>query len=75
MVPWLDLTHRCASLVELSGEDRMLRALVAIAFLSMPATLLAQAAALAIPRTQFIADMDTQFRKMDADKNGQLTRI
>lgn len=29
----------------------------------------------AIPRTQFIADMDREFRKMDADKNGQLTRI
>ena len=28
-----------------------------------------------IPRSQFIADMDTQFRKMDADKNGLLSRI
>lgn len=28
----------------------------------------------AIPRTTFIADMDTEFRKMDADKNGLLTR-
>jgi Ca2+-binding EF-hand superfamily protein len=28
-----------------------------------------------IPRAQFIADMDVQFRKMDADKNGQLTRV
>jgi len=27
-----------------------------------------------IPRTTFIADMDSQFNKMDADKNGQLTR-
>jgi Ca2+-binding EF-hand superfamily protein len=28
-----------------------------------------------ILRATFIAEMDTQFRKMDADKNGQLTRI
>jgi Ca2+-binding EF-hand superfamily protein len=41
----------------------------------MPAMLLAQTGAPSIPRAQFIADMDTQFRKMDADKNGQLTRI
>jgi Ca2+-binding EF-hand superfamily protein len=34
----------------------------------------AAAAAPAVARTQFIADMDTQFRKMDADKNGQLNR-
>ena len=34
----------------------------------------AAAGAPTIPRTQFIADMDAQFRKMDADKNGQLTR-
>ena len=34
----------------------------------------ANAAAPSIPRSQFIADMDAQFRKMDADKNGQLTR-
>lgn len=27
-----------------------------------------------IQRATFIAQMDTQFRKMDADKNGQLTR-
>jgi Ca2+-binding EF-hand superfamily protein len=49
----------------------------AVALLA-PAPLLAQAAAPAaqpIPRTQFVADMDTHFRKMDADKNGQLTRI
>ena len=26
-----------------------------------------------LPRSQFIADMDNEFRKMDADKNGQLT--
>jgi Ca2+-binding EF-hand superfamily protein len=27
-----------------------------------------------IPRAQFIAQMDSQFRSIDADKNGQLTR-
>lgn len=27
-----------------------------------------------IPRAQFIADMDVEFRKMDADKNGVLVR-
>lgn len=27
-----------------------------------------------LARAQFIADMDAEFRKMDADKNGQLTR-
>lgn len=34
----------------------------------------AVAAPPSIPRTQFLAEMDAQFRKMDADKNGQLTR-
>ena len=49
--------------------------LLALALLAT-APLLAQAAAPAaqpIPRAQFIADMDVQFRKMDADKNGQLS--
>jgi len=27
-----------------------------------------------LPRAQFIADMDSEFRKMDADKNGLLTK-
>jgi len=27
-----------------------------------------------VPRTDYIATMDTEFRKMDADKNGQVTR-
>jgi EF hand len=27
-----------------------------------------------LPRAQFIASMDTEFRKMDADSNGQVTR-
>ena len=50
----------------------MLRLLsVGLAFI--PAALAAQAAT-SLPRAQFITDMDTEFRKMDADKNGQLTR-
>ena len=28
-----------------------------------------------LSRATFLAEMDTQFRKMDADKNGQLTRV
>lgn len=52
----------------------MLRFIVSAAALALPAALFAQDVP-AIPRTQFISDMDTQFRKMDADKNGQLTRL
>lgn len=33
-----------------------------------------QATAPSVPRANFIADMDTEFRKIDADKNGQLSR-
>lgn len=51
----------------------MFRTIVAVLVLAAPHAALAQATA-SIPRAQFIADMDTQFRKMDADKNGQLTR-
>lgn len=47
--------------------------LLAIGF-AVPASLPAQTAA-PLPRAQFITDMDGQFRKMDADKNGQLTRV
>lgn len=35
----------------------------------------ASAAGASLARTQFIADMDGEFRKMDADKNGLLTKI
>jgi Ca2+-binding EF-hand superfamily protein len=52
----------------------MFRTIVAVLVLTTPCMAAAQAAAPSIPRTQFIADMDVQFRKMDADKNGQLTR-
>ena len=39
----------------------------------VPAALASQAPT-SLPRAQFISEMDTEFRKMDADKNGQLTR-
>ena len=45
--------------------------------ITSPAHGQAKAAAAAdapLPRAQFIAGMDGEFRKMDADKNGQLTR-
>ena len=52
------------------------RSLVALALLA-PAPLLAQAAPAAqpLPRAQFITTMDGEFRKVDADKDGQLTRV
>ena len=51
-----------------------MRLSLAIGLAFAPAALLAQAAP-SLPRAQFITDMDTEFRKMDTDKNGQLTRI
>ena len=58
----------------------MFRITVTAIALAIPAALCAQAPAQpaappSIPRTQFIVDMDSQFRKMDADKNGLLTRV
>ena len=50
----------------------MLR-LLSVGLTFIPAALAAQAAT-SLPRAQFITDMDTEFRKIDADKNGQLTR-
>jgi Ca2+-binding EF-hand superfamily protein len=52
----------------------MLRIFLALTSIAITSTAVAQGAAPAIPRAQFIGDMDSQFRKMDADKNGQLTR-
>lgn len=52
----------------------MLRAMLTLAVFTVPSTTLAQGAAVKpIPRAQFVAEMDSQFRQMDADKNGQLT--
>lgn len=61
----------------------MLRILVALAAIGITSAAMAQAQAQAqraapagpqpLPRGKFIADMDAEFRKMDADKNGQLT--
>ena len=56
-----------------------LHAVIAIA-LALEAPAFAQAAQRQatgpqpLPRANFIADMDAEFRKMDADKNGQLTK-
>ena len=41
--------------------------------LAAPSAVFAQSAPL--PRAQFIVEMDGQFRMIDADKDGQLTRI
>jgi hypothetical protein len=53
----------------------MFRTIVSVLILTSPSMSLGHATAQPIPRTQFIGDMDTQFRKMDADKNGLLTRV
>jgi len=52
----------------------LLRTFVALGALAFSSTVAAQGATPSVQRAQFIADMDGQFRKMDADKNGQLTR-
>lgn len=40
-----------------------------------PAQRAAQPAAVPIPRATFLANMDAEFRKMDANRNGLLTRL
>jgi Ca2+-binding EF-hand superfamily protein len=54
-------------------------AVISIAALVIASPVLGQAKVSAttnapLPRAQFIAGMDGEFRKMDADKNGQLTK-
>jgi Ca2+-binding EF-hand superfamily protein len=51
----------------------MSRILLGLAVFIIPAAVLGQTAQ-PIPRAQFLAQMDSQFRAIDADKNGQLTR-
>ena len=51
----------------------MLRITMAVAFAPLNGAN-AQVAAKPLARAQFIAEMDAEFRKTDADKNGQLTR-
>ena len=51
----------------------MLRPPLLLLALAVSSGTMAQSAPL--PRAQFIAEMDGQFRKIDADKDGQLTRI
>jgi Ca2+-binding EF-hand superfamily protein len=53
----------------------MFRAVVAAALLAAPGALSAQAGAAAVPRTIYIQTMDQEFGKMDADKNGKVTRV
>lgn len=49
------------------------RILLGLAAVVVPSSVLGQTVQ-PIPRAQFIAQMDSQFRSIDADKNGQLTR-
>ena len=51
----------------------MLRPPLLLLALAVSSGTMAQSAPL--PRAQFITEMDGQFRKIDADKDGQLTRI
>jgi len=50
----------------------MLRTILALAAVAAPPA--PSAVTQPIPRTQFITEMDAQFRQIDGDKNGQLTR-
>ncbi len=52
----------------------MTHRLFVAAALLLPSALLAQGVARPIPRTNFIADMDAEFRKMDSNKDGQVVR-
>lgn len=56
--------------------SRCLLVLAAIAAFATSVAIHAQTASAGKPlaRSQFIAEMDAEFRKTDADKNGQLTR-
>jgi hypothetical protein len=51
----------------------MPRIALVLALFAIPSAALGQDAQ-PIPRAQFLAQMDSQFRQIDADKNGQLTR-
>lgn len=50
-----------------------MRPYILILLLLLPAPLRAETAPATLPRAQFIADMDGQFRKIDTNKDGQLT--
>lgn len=50
------------------------RLCLAAALACVVSPVLAQATAIPIPRANFIADMDGEFRKIDANKDGQLVR-
>ena len=80
----LEFQPEAASLQPLSGEEGLSpKPLVAASFAALTITSPAlgqnQGQVTAptdapLPRARFIAGMDGEFRKMDADKNGQLTR-
>ena len=53
---------------------RVLSAALLTAGAAVAAPAQAQVAATPVPRTQFIQVMDTEFKQMDADKNGILTK-
>jgi Ca2+-binding EF-hand superfamily protein len=53
---------------------RVLSAVLLAAGAAVAAPALAQVAATPVPRTEFIQVMDTEFKQMDADKNGILTK-
>ena len=57
--------------------DLMVRIAVSLVLAASAGTGLAQPAVSSgdVPRAQFITVQDGEFRKMDADKNGQVTRI
>ncbi len=63
------MLHKFLSVIALAG------ALSSTATFGQAPPAAAQPGPRPIPRAQFISDMDTEFRKMDADKNGLLTRI
>lgn len=50
----------------------MLRSICVLFVMAVPTVVAAQAPS-SLSRAQFIANMDGEFRKMDADKNGQLS--
>ncbi len=52
----------------------MIRMALCSILFALPSLSLAQAPATALPRARFITDMDSEFRKMDADKDSQLSR-
>ncbi len=53
----------------------MCRSILLLALVPLSAPLIAQGGTSVLPRAQFIVEMDGQFRRIDADKDGLLTAI